>query len=41
VNDIALLEQEFGKVGAVLAGDAGNECGFGHDFLPSFQGERL
>ena len=28
VDDVALLEQEFGQVGAVLAGDAGNQCGF-------------
>jgi hypothetical protein len=28
VDDVALGEQEFGEVGAVLAGDAGDECGF-------------
>lgn len=27
----AFAQQEFGKVGAVLAGDAGDECFFGHD----------
>ena len=29
VNDVALVEQEFGKLSAVLAGDAGNEGDFG------------
>jgi hypothetical protein len=28
VDFIALPQQEFGQVGAVLAGDAGNECAF-------------
>ncbi len=27
---IALFQQEFGKVGAILAGDTGDECGFCH-----------
>ncbi len=27
---VALLEQEFGEVGTVLAGDAGDDCAFGH-----------
>ena len=31
VNDVAFIQQKFGKVGAVLAGDAGDEGGFwGH-----------
>ena len=29
VNDVALVEQEFGEIGAVLAGDAGDERDFG------------
>jgi len=29
VIDVALIEQEFGKIGAVLAGDAGDEGDFG------------
>jgi DNA polymerase III subunit gamma/tau len=28
VNDIALTEQEFSQIGTVLAGDAGDQCGF-------------
>ena len=28
VDGVAFLEQEFGEIGAVLAGDAGDECGF-------------
>ena len=28
VDDIALFDQEFGQVGTVLAGDAGDECNF-------------
>ncbi len=27
---VALVEEEFGQVGAVLAGDAGDECALGH-----------
>jgi hypothetical protein len=27
---IALIEQQLGEVGAVLAGDAGDECAFLH-----------
>src|SRR5690554_6669451 len=34
MDDVALVEQEFGQVGAVLAGDAGNEGNFG-SFLHS------
>ena len=31
VDDIALAEQKLGKIGAVLAGDAGDQCNFvGH-----------
>src|SRR6185503_3969882 len=30
VHLVALPEQEFGEVGAVLAGDAGRQCGFFH-----------
>ena len=31
MNDVAFIQQKFGKVGAVLAGDAGDEGGFwGH-----------
>jgi hypothetical protein len=30
VDGVALVQQEFGEVGAVLAGDAGDECSFGH-----------
>jgi hypothetical protein len=26
MNDIALVEQEFGKVRAILPGDSGNQC---------------
>ncbi len=29
MDDVALVEQQFGEVGAVLAGDAGDECNFG------------
>jgi len=31
VDGVALFQQEFGQVGAVLAGGAGDECGFGHE----------
>jgi|APEBP8051072433_1049376.scaffolds.fasta_scaffold00708_14 hypothetical protein len=30
VHDVALPQQELGEVGAVLAGEAGDECGPGH-----------
>src|SRR5207248_6752861 len=30
VNFVALLEEELGKIGSVLSGDAGNECSFAH-----------
>jgi hypothetical protein len=30
VDDLALFQEELGEVGAVLTGDAGDECGFGH-----------
>jgi hypothetical protein len=30
VDDVSLVEQELGEVGAVLAGDAGDESDFGH-----------
>src|SRR5947209_9240743 len=30
MDGVALAEQEFGQVGAILAGDTGDECGFGH-----------
>jgi len=30
MHHIVLLEQQLGQVGAVLAGDAGDDCGFGH-----------
>ena len=30
VHVVALVEQEFGEIGAVLAGDAGDECDFIH-----------
>ena len=30
VDGVAFVQQEFGEIGAVLAGDAGDECGFGH-----------
>jgi hypothetical protein len=30
VHVVALVEQELGEVGAVLAGDAGDECDFFH-----------
>ena len=30
VDGVALVQQEFGQIGAVLAGDAGDECGLGH-----------
>jgi hypothetical protein len=33
MNLVALLEQEFGQVGPVLAGDPGDQCFF-HDILP-------
>ena len=36
VDLVALAEQEFGQVGAVLAGDAGDECFF-HRFFPFFR----
>ena len=29
VHDIAFLKQKFSEIAAVLAGDAGDECGFG------------
>ena len=33
VHDVALAEQEFGEIGAVLAGDAGDQCDiFRHNF---------
>ena len=30
VDGVALVQQEFGQIGAVLAGDAGDKCGFGY-----------
>src|SRR6185437_1502553 len=33
MDDISLGEQEFGEIGAILAGDSGDECDFGHDIL--------
>ena len=30
VHLVALVEQELGEVGAVLAGDAGDQCDLGH-----------
>ena len=30
VHDVVFLEQKLGEVGAVLAGDSGNECDFLH-----------
>ena len=30
VHDVALVEQELGQVGAVLPGDAGDECRLRH-----------
>ena len=30
VDGVALVQQEFGQIGAVLAGDAGDECGLGY-----------
>ena len=35
VDDVALGQQEFGQVGAVLAGDAGDQGGFVHGFEKS------
>jgi hypothetical protein len=32
VDFIAFFEQKLCQVGAVLAGDAGDECFFGHSF---------
>ncbi len=29
VNDVALAQQKFCQIGAILASDAGNECDFG------------
>ena len=29
VDDVAFFQQEFSKIGAILAGDAGDECDFG------------
>ncbi len=37
VHVVALVEQQFGQVGAVLSGHAGDQCGFlvfGHVVLP-------
>jgi hypothetical protein len=32
MHQVALVEQEFGKIGAVLAGDAADQCNaFSHD----------
>ena len=33
MDDISLSEQKFGEIGAILAGDTGDECDFGHDIL--------
>ena len=30
VDGVAFLEQEFGEIGTILAGDAGDQCGFAH-----------
>ena len=34
VHFVALAQQKFGEVGAVLAGDAGDECDFLHSKVP-------
>ena len=36
MNDVAFIQQKFGKVGAVLAGDAGDEGGFWSHFKVFF-----
>ncbi len=42
VDDIALLQQELGQIGAVLAGNAGDECDFcGHGKGPFFRGGQI
>ena len=33
VHLVALLEQQLGEIGAVLAGDAGDQCAFGHELI--------
>lgn len=33
VDDVAFTKQQLGKVSAILTGDAGDECDFGHIFL--------
>lgn len=34
VNPVTFGQQQFGEVGAILAGDAGDECGFCHKRTP-------
>ncbi len=36
VDDVALVQQEFGEIGAVLSGDAGDERGFVQHYSPYF-----
>ena len=38
VDGIAFFEEQFGEVRAVLAGDAGYECGFGQCFVGALWG---
>jgi hypothetical protein len=39
VDRVAFLEQEFGQILSVLAGDAGDECGLAHGALRRLRGE--
>jgi hypothetical protein len=35
VDGVAFLEQEFGQIRAILAGDASDQCGFSHAVIGS------
>ena len=41
VHGIALVQQQLGQVGTVLAGDAGDECGLGHGGVRSEQSLKI
>jgi hypothetical protein len=34
VRRVALVQQQLGEIGAVLAGDAGDDCGFVGHLIP-------
>jgi hypothetical protein len=40
VDGVAFVQQEFGEIRAVLAGDAGDQCGFAHSTFPFKSGKK-